>query len=289
MDDVKAGKLHHVFLELNGCVGGCVQGPCMPENRQSRAESWLKLKKNNGLCEIADNVDVFCEYEDKKIPVSLPTALELETILESMGKYSLKDERNCGGCGYNTCREKAIAVFQGKADRETCVPFVLTKTETVSKQVLKTSPNAVIALDQSFRITSFNRSAYELLEVDPETNIIGQPVDQYLDADQFMSVLSEGSIMDVVSYLPKQHKYVEKRVVYDGEMILIIMKDVTEQQEKEELRKSLKRNTIEITDQIINKQMRIVQEIASLLGETTAETKIALKRLRDVVVDRDED
>ena len=72
-------------------------------------------------------------------------------------------------------------------------------------------------------------------------------------------------------------------------MILIIMKDVTAQQMKVEQRKSLKNNTIEITDNIIHKQMRIVQEIASLLGETTAETKVALKHLRDFVIEEEQE
>ena len=45
----------------------------------------------------------------------------------------------------------------------------------------------------------------------------------------------------------------------------------------------LKQQTVEITDKVIEKQMRIVQEIASLLGETTAETQIALTKLKDAM------
>ena len=46
-------------------------------------------------------------------------------------------------------------------------------------------------------------------------------------------------------------------------------------------KEDLSRQTIEVTDKVIEKQMRAVQEIASLLGETTAETKIALTKLKE--------
>ena len=52
------------------------------------------------------------------------------------------------------------------------------------------------------------------------------------------------------------------------------------EKQKEE-KEAISKNTVEITDKVIEKQMRVVQEIASLLGETTAETKIALTKLKE--------
>ena len=62
---------------------------------------------------------------------------------------------------------------------------------------------------------------------------------------------------------------------------MCIMRDVTAEETEKEKKAELSRQTIEITDKVVEKQMRIVQEIASLLGETTAETKIALSKLKE--------
>ena len=66
-------------------------------------------------------------------------------------------------------------------------------------------------------------------------------------------------------------------------MLLGIMRDITEEEEDRERKDSLSRQTVEVADRVVEKQMRIVQEIASLLGETAAETKIALTKLKESI------
>jgi uncharacterized Fe-S cluster-containing protein len=61
------------------------------------------------------------------------------------------------------------------------------------------------------------------------------------------------------------------------------MRDITEEETERIRKEQISQNTIEITDKVIEKQMRVVQEIASLLGETTAETKIALTKLKETL------
>ena len=61
------------------------------------------------------------------------------------------------------------------------------------------------------------------------------------------------------------------------------MKDVTEEETQRERKETISRQTVEIADNVVDKQMRIVQEIASLLGETAAETKIALTKLKESI------
>ena len=68
-------------------------------------------------------------------------------------------------------------------------------------------------------------------------------------------------------------------------MIIPLARDITEEEHSRERKESMSRSTIEITDKVIEKQMRAVQEIASLLGETTAETKIALTKLKESLTD----
>ena len=107
-----------------------------------------------------------------------------------------------------------------------------------------------------------------------------------LDPKDFLSVLSSGrSIHEKRVFLAEYGKYVEETVIYDREyrLLICIMRDVTEEETQKEKKENITRQTVEIADKVVDKQMRIVQEIASLLGETAAETKIALSKLKESV------
>ena len=102
------------------------------------------------------------------------------------------------------------------------------------------------------------------------------------------SVMSSGrSIRDEKIYLAEYKRYVEQSVIYDRSyhIVMCIMRDVTEEERERKKKEEISQSTIEVTDRVIEKQMRVVQEIASLLGETTAETKIALTNLKDSLND----
>ena len=88
-------------------------------------------------------------------------------------------------------------------------------------------------------------------------------------------------------YLAEYRRYVEQSVVYDKESRLLvgIMRDVTDEEAEREKKEKISRQTVEVADKVVDKQMRIVQEIASLLGETAAETKIALAKLKESIQD----
>ena len=63
------------------------------------------------------------------------------------------------------------------------------------------------------------------------------------------------------------------------------MRDITDEEKEREKKENISKQTIETADKVVDKQMRIVQEIASLLGETAAETKIALTKLKESLKD----
>ena len=88
-------------------------------------------------------------------------------------------------------------------------------------------------------------------------------------------------------YLAEYEKYVEQTIIYDANchLLICIMRDVTEITKEKSKKEEISKQTIEIADKVVDKQMRIVQEIASLLGETAAETKIALTKLKESITD----
>ena len=203
-----------------------------------------------------------------------------------MGKTRPDQELNCGTCGYNTCREKAIAVYQGKADLSMCLPFLKDRAESFSNNVLNNAPNGIIVLNEKLEVQQINRAALSMMNLRDAADVLGEQVIRILEPADFMQARDTGrGIRDRRTYLAEYGRYVDETIVYDREFhqLLCILRDVTEQENEHERREALRQKTIETADQVVDKQMRIVQEIASLLGETAAETKIALAKLKESI------
>ena len=131
-----------------------------------------------------------------------------------------------------------------------------------------------------------NKAALKILNIRLASDILGDQVVRVLDPADFLQVLQTmQNIHDKPMYLAEYEKYVEETVVYDREyrVLVCILRDVTEEETQREKKESISRQTVEIADRVVDKQMRIVQEIASLLGETAAETKIALSKLKESI------
>jgi uncharacterized Fe-S cluster-containing protein len=205
-----------------------------------------------------------------------------------MGKFKPAHELNCGSCGYNTCREKAAAICQGKAEISMCLPFLKEKAESFSDTIVNNTPNGLIVLNENLEVQQINKAAREIMNIRYASDILGDNVIRILDPAVFESVLKTGrGVSDQRVYLAEYKRYVEQTVVYDRDSHLLIgiMRDVTAEEEQRERKENISRQTIEVADKVVDKQMRIVQEIASLLGETAAETKIALAKLKESISD----
>ena len=106
------------------------------------------------------------------------------------------------------------------------------------------------------------------------------------DPCDFLEVLNtRQDIRNKRVFLAEYEKYVEESIIYDKEyrLLFCILRDVTEEETQRRKKETISRQTVEVADKVVDKQMRIVQEIASLLGETAAETKIALSKLKESI------
>ena len=205
-----------------------------------------------------------------------------------MGKFKPSDELNCGSCGYNTCREKAIAIIQGKAEISMCLPYLKDKAESFSDNIVNNTPNGLIVLNENLEVQQINTAARKIMNIRSASDVLGEPVIRILDPKIYMDVLKNGrGVRDMRTYLAEYQKYIEQTVVYDKDyhLLISIMRDVTDEETEREKKENISRQTVEIADKVVDKQMRIVQEIASLLGETAAETKIALTKLKESISD----
>ncbi len=205
-----------------------------------------------------------------------------------MGKTKPSDELNCGSCGYNTCREKAVAIYQGKAEISMCLPYLKDKAESFSDNIVRNTPNGLIVLNEKLEVQQINRAALKIMNIRSASDVLGDGVVRILEPNDFLEVLNSGrNIHNKRVYLAEYEKYVEETIIYDKDyrLLVCIMRDVTEEETVRKKKESISRQTVEIADHVVDKQMRIVQEIASLLGETAAETKIALFKLKESISD----
>ena len=226
------------------------------------------------------------EYIEHRYP--RPSEMEINSVLRQMGKFKPSQELNCGSCGYNTCREKAAAICQGKAEISMCLPFLKDKAESFSDTIVNSSPNGLIVLNENLEVQQINKSAMEIMNIRYASDILGDYVIRVLDPTVFETVLKTGrGVSNQRVYLAEYKRYIEQTVVHDRDSRLLIgiMRDVTAEEEQRERKENISRQTIEVADKVVDKQMRIVQEIASLLGETAAETKIALAKLKESISD----
>ncbi len=290
--DIESGKVHKVFIEMSACVGSCIGGPVMEKFHRSPVNDYIKVSKFAGkedfLVDQPDSISVRKHFDPIERKNGTPSETEICAILRQMGKYKPSDELNCGSCGYDTCREKAIAIFQGKAEISMCLPYLKDKAESFSDTIVKNTPNGLIVLNDSLEVQQINEAARRIMNIRAASDVLGEPVIRILDPSPFAKVKSSGKdIRGERVYLAEYKRYVEQTVVYDKEykLLVCILRDVTEEESERKKKEEFSRQTIETADRVVDKQMRIVQEIASLLGETAAETKIALTKLKDSIGD----
>lgn len=290
LKDIENGNIHNCFIEMSACVGSCVGGPVMEKFHRSPVKDYMSVSqfagKNDFIVEQPDRLSLQKSFIAIERRLQPPSESEIVEILHRMGKMKTADELNCGSCGYDTCREKAIAIYHGKADISMCLPYLKDKAESFSDNIVRNTPNGLILLNDKLEVQKINRAALKIMNLRYQSDVLGEGVVRILDPKDFLSVLSSGrNIHDKRVYLAEYAKYVEETIIYDKEyrLLICLMRDVTEEEIAREKKENISRQTVEIADRVVDKQMRIVQEIASLLGETAAETKIALTKLKESI------
>ena len=293
LKDIESGRIHKCFIEMSACVGSCIGGPVM--------------EKYHSTAPIKDYVTIAAYAGEKDFDVAQPAPMalkktftmiehklatpsegEIMSVLRQMGKFKPSDELNCGSCGYNSCREKAIAIIQGKAESSMCLPFLKDKAESFSDTIVKNTPNGLIVLNEDLEVQQVNKAARKIMNIRSESDVLGEPVVRILDPSVFVQVKNSGrTVRDQRVYLAEYKRYVEQTVMYDQDSRLLvgIMRDITDEEAEREKKARINQQTVEVANTVVEKQMRIVQEIASLLGETAAETKIALTKLKESIGD----
>lgn len=287
-DELENGTMSDVFIEMSACEGSCINGPCIREYHERRLKGALRVDTYAGERRFDAKApkDISHRYTFKGGQHVKFGGEAIQDMLFKMGKTSPEKELNCGSCGYPTCRDKAVAILEGKAKMEMCLPFLKEKAESFSDTIINNTPNAIIVMDENLTVQQINRSAIRMFRLHDAQDILHENIGRILNPTDYQNVVTAALHATSTShYIADYQLYVEETILYDRQyhIIITIMRDVTERENLRGQEETLRTQTVEIADKVIDKQMRVVQEIASLLGETTAETKIALTRLKDAM------
>lgn len=290
LENIRNGGADRCFIEMYACLGHCLNGPAMLRKHKGQLEGFAAVRRMSAGGQRPSTVlapeELHKEMPAKPISSYKPTRDEIERVLHEMGKLTPRDELNCESCGYATCRDKAVAVLQGKAELSMCMPFLKDKAEAFSSNIIKNTPNGILVLDQYYTIRLMNKAASRIFGGADASCMIGRQIDALLARRPFeLAGEAREPVEYKDKYLEEYDIYVDMVIVFENQYktYICIIRDVTERVKQDIRKEEVSRHTIEITDKIIEKQMRTVQEIASLLGETTAETKVALTRLKETM------
>ncbi len=284
LEDMKDSQWESpLFVEILACPGGCVNGPGCTKKKgtlMKRNQVLTYQKKSPSTPRDPEGLDLSYGWRISPLPKVKVTEREIREALARVGKYSVEDELNCGGCGYDTCRQFAEASVMKKAEPTMCVSYMRKLAQKKADALLKAMPTGVVVVDERLSIVECNRNF---------TRLLGREVEELYDtkpglekaslkklvpfADLFETVLETG-----VDILEKDIRYGEK--ILKGSIFTVernrfvggIFQDIT-------LPFIQKDRIVEQAEKIIRKQLSTVQKIAYLLGENAAESEVMLNSI----------
>ena len=237
---------------------------------------------------VMEGLDFRKEFMNRAPLDRMPTEDQIRQILHKTGKDRPEDELNCGACGYATCREKAIAVFQGKAELNMCIPYMHEKAESLANLVMETSPNLVLIVDRDMKIKEYS-AVGEKFFGKTRQEALQMYLDEFIDTTDFRWVMETRNNIHgkKVVYTDYNNLATLQNIVYveKEDVVLATLIDITREEEQSRQDYEKKLETIDLAQRVIHKQMMVAQEIAGLLGETTAETKTTLTKLCETLLE----
>jgi iron only hydrogenase large subunit-like protein len=150
-----------LMLELLACEGGCINGPAMG-GRGATAAKRYRVLRNGYYDPIAiprqPGYAIDADWSPTPVQRAEYPEARLREVLTTVGKYSIDDELNCGGCGYDSCRDFAVATLEGKAERAMCVTYMRQLAHKKADALIQKMPSAVVIVNAGMKVVECNGS-----------------------------------------------------------------------------------------------------------------------------------
>jgi len=292
LERLRSGEIldRPVFIELLACRGGCVNGPLVGEapghELFEKRTSLIRYRRStSSRTHLTSDVRLTDEaltrsFSKKTVPQNEPNEEDIKRILEKTDKFRPEDEHNCGACGYSSCRDKARAVYHGFAEVQMCIPYMRKKAESTAALVLNFTPNGIITVGEDLVIKEINPAARRMFARHGQ-ELAGRALSEIMDVRDFIEARNSGHLVKGTRSYADSGLTLSHSVFYlkEERLIVGIFADVTDEYKQKEQLGRMRSETVERAEEVISKQMKVAQQIAGLLGETTAETKVLLGQL----------
>ncbi|MFP4431989.1 MAG: [Fe-Fe] hydrogenase large subunit C-terminal domain-containing protein [Spirochaetaceae bacterium] len=284
-----------LFLELLACRGGCINGPkCSGAQRNVRkrrrvlewlpegqslerdAPRWTSIRR---MPAAASGLGL---GSGVAVESTAHSAAEISTALRSVGKHDRSDELNCGSCGYETCRDFAVALIENRAEQTMCAGYMRKLAQKKTDALLRAMPSGVVMVSKELRVLECNRKFVQLLGEEAELLYDAAPG---LDGVELKRIVPFWRLFDEA--LNKDADFVGEDISYGGrvlngsvfvvqpgELVGGVFQDVTAPAVQRD-------RIIAQAQEVITRNLSTVQQIASLMGENAAETEAMLTSIID--------
>jgi iron only hydrogenase large subunit-like protein len=270
-----------VFLELLACPGGCVNGPRVAGRAGTIAKRLAVQAYADGALERteAEARALDLAWEPKPIDEAKPDPTALAVVLKSTGKQGPDDELNCGGCGYDACRDFAAAVLAGKAERDMCVSYMRSLAQKKANGLIAAMPSGVVIVDKDLKVVECNENFAKLLGEEAERlwevkpGLAGAELQKLLPFGRyFMDALAGAPPLDKDLRLGRRILHAKIFGIEAGSYAGGVIQDVTAPWVRKD-------RVVSQARKVISKNLAVVQKIAYLLGENAAETEATLSSI----------
>ena len=276
-----------IFLELLACKGGCINGPA-GLNNTSLAMKHYTVSVNCDDSEPDDKPD-FSDIDlsinfvpDPQNSMTEYPEYKIKEALAAVGKTSAADELNCSSCGYDTCRDFAVALLEGRAEDNMCALYMRRVAHDKATVLLQKIPAGVVLVNDELKIVDMNRAfaasmGEDTLGVyDVFPGMAGAPLKAVCPFEGlFRTVLATGEEIK------------ERRIKEDGRSWLLSIYNIQPQKQVFGLLQDLREMNVqkdwmlEKTREVIRNHMTTVQKVAGLLGENAAYTDATLRSIME--------
>jgi iron only hydrogenase large subunit-like protein/uncharacterized Fe-S cluster-containing protein len=291
IEDVRAlfndveGESSYTLVEPLFCSQGCINGPGIDtgknlfERRKNIIEYDNEIDVSQPAPEIKDGQFFAATFAAHEVTTDV-TEEAIQQVLEKTGKSDPQQQLNCGACGYDSCREKAVAVVLGMAEADMCIPYMRRLAERRTDQIVTTTPNGVLILDADLTILSVNPAFKRFFSC--TDTVLGRHISYLMDPAPFEKLVSGVTDTMDVTITHRHYNLMTRELLYilkEERQIVGIFINITSQKEHEKKLREIRSQTVAQADELLEHQIKMAQTIAQFLGESTARGEELVRKL----------